>query len=314
MNDWASSISHPGSRSAGRYPDGLEGIVVAVDGVCTEGPYPLDDVRRGTAWGVHEAGDGALMTAILPDGVASIRLTMDDGTRVSVQPRTTRSRDSFEGAAMADSATGRLLSEQVGYYRARAPEYLEDTLNLSGGRELEAALEAFAPAGDVLELACGPGVWTPQLLRRATSVTAVDAAPEMLAIARDRVRDERVRFVLADVFEWEPDRRYDVVFFGFWLSHVPLERFTAFWELVDACLAPDGRVFFVDDAYRMPDELVEGAASSTIRRRLRDGSTHRLVKVAHTPQELEARLTLLRWNIAVSSSAGPFFWGAGARA
>jgi demethylmenaquinone methyltransferase/2-methoxy-6-polyprenyl-1,4-benzoquinol methylase len=215
---------------------------------------------------------------------------------------------------MADSAIGRLLSEQVNYYRARASEYLEDTLDLPGGQELEAALDAFAPTGDVLELACGPGVWTPQLLRHADSVTAIDAAPEMLAIARDRVRDERVRFVLADVFAWRPDRRYDDVFFGFWLSHVPLERLAAFWELVDACLAPGGRVFFVDDAYRTPDELVEGAESSTIRRRLRDGSTHRAVKVPHTPQELQARLAQLGWDITVSSSAGPFFWGAGARA
>jgi hypothetical protein len=59
--------------------DGLEGIVVAVDGTGTEGPYPLADVRRGTAWGVHEAGDGALMTANLPDGVASN--PADDGRR-----------------------------------------------------------------------------------------------------------------------------------------------------------------------------------------------------------------------------------------
>jgi hypothetical protein len=51
---------------------------------------------------------------------------------------------------------------------------------------------------------------------------------------------------------------------GFWLSHVPLERFGAFWSLVDECLAPGGRVFFVDDAHRTPDELIEGAASSTI--------------------------------------------------
>jgi len=155
------------------------------------------------------------------------------------------------------------------------------------------ALDTFAPTGDVLELACGPGVWTPQLLRHAESVTAIDAAPEMLAIARDRVRDERVRFALAELFEWRPDRRYDVVFFGFWLSHVPLERFAVFWGLVDACLAPAGRVFFVDDAYRTPDEFVEGAASSTIRRRLRDGSAHRAVKVPHTPQELEGRLMRL---------------------
>lgn len=214
---------------------------------------------------------------------------------------------------MADAALAKLLAEQVAYYRARASEYLEDTLDLAGGTELEAALDAFAPTGDVLELACGPGVWTPQLLRHAASVTAVDAAPEMLAIARERVRDERVRFVEADLFEWRPDRRYDVVFFGFWLSHVPLERFAAFWELVGACLAPGGRVFFVDDAYRTPDELVEGAASSTIRRRLRDGSAHRAVKVPHTPPELEGRLDKLGWDITVSSSSGPFFWGAGSR-
>jgi SAM-dependent methyltransferase len=216
---------------------------------------------------------------------------------------------------MADDELGQLLAEQIAYYRARAPEYLDGALDLPGGLEIEAALDGFAPAGDVLELACGPGSWTPRLLQDATSVTAVDAAPEMLAIAHKTVGDDdRVRFVLADLFAWRPDRRYDVVFFGFWLSHVPLERFDPFWALVEDCLAPGGRVFFVDDAYRTADELVEGAASSTIRRRLNDGSTYRAVKVPHTPRALERRLAQLGWEIAVSSTAGPFFWGAGGRA
>ena len=211
-------------------------------------------------------------------------------------------------------ADDELLAEQVSYYRALAPEYLDGVLRLPGGDEIEAALDAFAPSGDVLELACGPGPWTPRLLRDATTVTAVDAAPEMLAIARETVGDDaRVRFVCADLFTWRPGRRYDVVFFGFWLSHVPLERFAAFWALVDDCLAPDGRVFFVDDGYRTADELVEGAESSTIQRRLSDGSTHRAVKVPHTPEALERRLAELGWDIAVSPTAGPFFWGAGGR-
>jgi hypothetical protein len=83
----------------------------------------------------------------------------------------------------------------------------------------------------------------------------------------------------ADLFTWAPDRRYDVVFFGFWLSHVPLERFESFWSLVADCLKADGRVFFVDDAYRTPDELIHGASSSIIRRRLDDGTSYRAVKV-----------------------------------
>jgi ubiquinone/menaquinone biosynthesis C-methylase UbiE len=137
----------------------------------------------------------------------------------------------------------------------------------------------------VLELACGPGVWTSQLLRHATDVTAVDASPEMLAIAAARVGDDRVRFIQADLFTWVPDRRYDVVFFGFWLSHVPPGRFESFWTLVAACLKEDGRVFFADDAYRTPGELIEGPSSSTIRRQLEDGTSYRIVKVPHRPPD-----------------------------
>jgi ubiquinone/menaquinone biosynthesis C-methylase UbiE len=88
----------------------------------------------------------------------------------------------------------------------------------------------------VLELACGPGTWTTRLLRHAEDVTAVDASPEMLAIASTRVDAGQVRFVSADLFRWRPDCRYDVVFFGFWLSHVPPERFASFWSLVADCL------------------------------------------------------------------------------
>ncbi len=37
-----------------------------------------------------------------------------------------------------------------------------------------------------------------------------------------------------------PDRRYDAVFFAFWLSHVPLERFASFWSTVADCLTSNG--------------------------------------------------------------------------
>ena len=119
-------------------------------------------------------------------------------------------------------------------------------------------------------------------------------------------------FVETDVFGWQPDRRYDVVFFGFWLSHVPSERFESFWSLVADSLRPRGRVIFVDDAYRTADELIEGEASSTIRRRLNDGTAYRIVKVPHEPAELEQRLERIGWRVSVNATSGPFYWGAGA--
>jgi demethylmenaquinone methyltransferase/2-methoxy-6-polyprenyl-1,4-benzoquinol methylase len=222
--------------------------------------------------------------------------------------------------ASTDDRLERLLAEQMAYYRARAPEYTETAIPefptdvlATARREALAAIDKFKPAGDVLELACGPGTWTPHLLRDASSVTAVDAAPEMLAIAAAHVQDDRVRFIQADLFDWQPDRRYDAVFFGFWLSHVPVERFASFWSTVEDSLKPGGRVAFVDDAYRTADELIEGEESSTIRRQLNDGTVFRAVKVPHTPHALQQHLTDLGWNITVTPLSGPFYWGTGSK-
>jgi 2-polyprenyl-3-methyl-5-hydroxy-6-metoxy-1,4-benzoquinol methylase len=206
----------------------------------------------------------------------------------------------------------RLLGEQIAYYRALAPDYLDQALDLPGG-DFTGVLDAFGPTGSVLELACGPGLWTSQLLRYASDVTAVDASPEMIALAKARVGEERVHFIQADLFTWHPDRLYDVVFIGFWLSHVPAGRFESFWSMVADCLKPQGRVFFADDAYRTAAELVEGSSSSTIRRQVPDGTAYRLVKVPHQPEELERRLRQLGWDIKVTATAGPFYWGAGRR-
>jgi demethylmenaquinone methyltransferase/2-methoxy-6-polyprenyl-1,4-benzoquinol methylase len=215
----------------------------------------------------------------------------------------------------ADWDDQELLAEQINYYRAVACEYSDGQLDEPGGDEIVAAIEEFAPTGDVLELACGPGTWTPHLLRRADTVTAVDASPEMQALAMKRVAAdlERVRFVLADLFTWRPDRRYDGVFMGFWISHVPWGRFADFWAGVEHSLRPGGRVLFVDDGYRTEQELVEGESSTTIERRLRDGTRHRAVKVPHTPEALERELAALGWNVEVHPTSGPFYWGIGGR-
>lgn len=206
-----------------------------------------------------------------------------------------------------------LLTEQRSYYHKLAPDYLHKRLDLPGGDELTAILDDFRPAGSVLELACGPGVWTGQLLRHASDVTAVDASADMLALAATRIRDKRVRFIEADLFVWRPERRYDAVFTGFWISHVPQQRFASFWSMVAGCLTPDGRVFFCDDAYRTDEELIEGPESSTIQRRVPGGAAYQIVKVPHRPADLERQLRDLGWDIAVHPTSGPFYWGSGRR-
>lgn len=226
---------------------------------------------------------------------------------------------SHEGASSGNLALvdNPILAEQIAFYRAAARDYeyqrVDPGFDLLGLDALLTAIDEFRPTGDVLELACGTGVWTQHLTRFATTVTAIDAAPEMLALARARNGNESVRFVEADLFAWRPDRRYDAVFFGFWISHVPDECFDSFWSLVDDCLAPDGRVFFCDDNHRADDELVEGRSSPIVQRRTGDGTPFRIVKIPFNAEELEARLRASGWDITVNATTGPFYWGEGGR-
>jgi demethylmenaquinone methyltransferase/2-methoxy-6-polyprenyl-1,4-benzoquinol methylase len=178
------------------------------------------------------------------------------------------------------------------------------------------ALSAFEPRGAVLELACGTGWWTGRLAQTAVTVTALDAAPEMLRLNEVRVPVPHVRRIQANVFDWQPDRRYDTVFFGFWLSHVPPGRFDEFWDLVDRSLSPHGRVFFIDEmdtAATRGVEVAVGDAHGTTIRTVEDGRSFQMVKVWYEPASLEKRLTALGWDIAVRDAGPRFLYGFGGR-
>jgi demethylmenaquinone methyltransferase/2-methoxy-6-polyprenyl-1,4-benzoquinol methylase len=221
--------------------------------------------------------------------------------------------------------TGETIQQQIEYYRARAGEYDEWFLRLGRydhGPDLNAqwfaeagavaaALDAFGPAGEVLEFACGTGLWTGRLATAATRVTAVDASAQMLAINRARVRSPAVTYIDADVFAWEPPAHaFDVVFFSFWLSHVPPERFKAFWAIVRRALRPGGRFFLIDSRHEPTatavDDRLPGRTATTLTRRLNDGREFEIIKVFYEPNSLRERLAELGW-VAVAHQTPTYF-------
>lgn len=227
-----------------------------------------------------------------------------------------------------------VLDEQLAYYRRRAPAYDEwwqrrgpydrgETANAAWKAEVaevEAALDAFGAGGDVLELAGGTGWWTARLARTARRLTVVDASPEAIALNRARVARHDVGYVVDDLFTWSPPRAhaYDVVFFSFWLSHVPRARTGAFWSLVATCLAPGGRAFLVDsrdDPARVDSDPYTVRVDDDVhRRRLGDGSEHRVFKVFYEPDELGAQLYALGWEADLRATASSFVYGSARRA
>jgi demethylmenaquinone methyltransferase/2-methoxy-6-polyprenyl-1,4-benzoquinol methylase len=220
-----------------------------------------------------------------------------------------------------------LRQEQVEYYRARAHEYDEWFFRQGrydrgpGHREawraevavVEAALAQGLPPGDVLELACGTGLWTRRLAESHDHVMAIDVSPEAIAINRERIKSDRVTYQVADLFDWvPPTQAFDAVFFGFWLSHVPSARFGAFWSMVKAALKPKGVVFFVDSLFEQSSAALDHQPidrSGVVRRTLNDGREFRVIKVFYEPADLERRLTGLGWTGTVRSSGRFFLYG-----
>jgi 2-polyprenyl-3-methyl-5-hydroxy-6-metoxy-1,4-benzoquinol methylase len=205
-----------------------------------------------------------------------------------------------------------ILQEQIQYYRERASEY--DEWFFRQGRydrgenhrqqwfsevtQVEAALRAATPAGDILELACGTGLWTQHLAPFATHITAVDVSPEAIALNQRRVASASVEYIVADLFNWNSDRQFDLIFFGFWLSHVPIEQFVPFWQMVRGALKPNGRVFFVDSRLTQESTARNHAALNQegySERKLNDGRAYRVVKIFHEPTQLQASLRGLGW-------------------
>ena len=214
-----------------------------------------------------------------------------------------------------------VLQSQQRYYAARAPEYDDwwyrrgryamspeaEAAWRADEREVDAALDALGPLGDVVELAAGTGIWTRKLVRRAERVVALDVNGEVLA---RNTADAEQRVV--DLFEWQPDEQFDLCFFGFWLTHVPEGRFDGFWSTVRAALKPGGRVFPVDNSGGGEATHVERRGEECELRTLADGRTFEIVKRRWTPEALREPVAPLGFELDAQVTAnGHFVYGSG---
>jgi SAM-dependent methyltransferase len=223
---------------------------------------------------------------------------------------------------------GDRLAEQIEYYRARAPLYDEwwlrtGSYTLTPERKvewdtevarLEEAVDDLRPEGRVLELACGTGLWTARLMRHAEHIVAVDSSSEVIELNRARTTGARVEYIQADIFSWQPPGHFDVVFFSFWLSHVPPARFSSFWDLVRRSLAPGGRAIFIDNLWG-DGTRPSGAKPTTFEQTRSDADDDRdylIVKVFYEPDELTTKLTGLGWHADIKATGRSFLFGCAA--
>lgn len=127
--------------------------------------------------------------------------------------------------------------------------------------------------GAALDAGCGEGVEAIWLAANGWTVTAVDISAAAIERARSRseggVRSAGVEWIEADLSEWEPSRRFDLVMTSY--AH-PASSQLAFYERIADWVAPGGTLLIVGHAHdhthahdQPPDE-VKVTASAVTRR------------------------------------------------
>lgn len=224
-----------------------------------------------------------------------------------------------------------VLHNQIAYYRARAQEYDEwfyrqghydqgETLNAVWRQEADTVrqqLLSTVSVPHILEMASGTGIWTQELIKIGVQVTALDASPEMIEINRAKVQSDSVSYQLTNLFEWQPEQPYDMVFFGFWLSHVPDDKLSSFLQMVHQALKPGGRLFFVDSRKIQSGTSVRQSITTenNIQKRvLNDGSEFEIIKIYYDPERLTQTLQAHGFDITVQTTPTYFIYADGKKA
>jgi len=137
----------------------------------------------------------------------------------------------MRGAAV-DEATLR-------FYRNNADAYAEREITSRHAR-LTAFLALLPPGAAILELGCGAGGDTAEMLARGFDVRPTDGSPEMAAVAAKRLG----RPVATLLFhELDAVEAYDGVWANACLLHVPRDQLASVLSLIRRALKPGG-VFY----------------------------------------------------------------------
>jgi SAM-dependent methyltransferase len=181
----------------------------------------------------------------------------------------------------SDHQLDRELTQDHGlaqYYQQRAGEY--DEVYAKPERQadlttLKRLLPPLAAGRHVLEIAAGTGYWTQVLATCAAAITATDLNDETLQVAARRDYGAAVVTLrIADAYRpQDVPGDFDLVFCGFWWSHVRRADVARFLAGIRGRVAPGTRLVLVDNRY------VPGS-NHAITRTGPDGDTYQLRRLA----------------------------------
>ncbi len=158
----------------------------------------------------------------------------------------------------------------------------------------------------VLEVAAGTGYWTQVLSGTAVAITATDLNAETLAVAaRRQYGSADVQLLVADAYQLGTvPGEFDLMFCGFWWSHVARADVPRFLAAVSGRMPAGSPLILLDNRYVPgsvhPVSRIGPDGDTFQQRELRDGSSHEVLKNFPSPAQLAADLAGTATELAVT--------------
>ncbi len=202
------------------------------------------------------------------------------------------------------------------YYQRRAKEYENIYDKPERQQDLKALhkqLQNFCKNKNILEIACGTGYWTESISKTAASIHALDVNNAVLEIAEQKnYGSTPVKVEEGNAFDLRHinSQSIDIIFMGFWWSHVPYEKIEGFLEHLAEHFPPNATLLILDNRYvegsSTPISRTDKFGNSFQQRQLKDGSRYKVIK--NFPDERQIRKSCANYCQRGSYKALEFFW------
>lgn len=120
------------------------------------------------------------------------------------------------------------------------------------------------PVMQVLEIGCGTGYFTNEIVKTKAEIVAIDISPDLLEMAQKEITDENVAFRIENAYKLSfDDNTFDTAIGSSVLHHLELEN--ALKELYRV-LKPGGTIYFTEPNMLNPHIAIERKIPSVRRR------------------------------------------------
>ncbi|MBL8026500.1 MAG: class I SAM-dependent methyltransferase [Fibrobacteres bacterium] len=203
------------------------------------------------------------------------------------------------------------------YYAKRASEYelvYEKPERQKDISILKKELSAEFNGLNVLDVACGTGYWTQFIAKSAKSITATDYNQEVIDIAKQKDYGScHIDFKISDAYALTNiENNFDGSFLGFWWSHIPIQLHKEFLDVFHSHLRQGCKVIILDNIYvensNIPISRRDEFNNSYQSRKLKDGSSHEVLK--NFPTDEEIKIALASYSDDLRIDRLQYFWKA----